>query len=325
MRYTDSPNRPRLHFWFGPLSMMDFIGNANNTGNWLPGTCHEAQCWQLKAGVNSVLDDVRNNHPNDYVGMVMFAADGYNAPRVAIGQNYNGLKNALFYPKSLLTSITAGNATSEFRPYNISFGALVDSDEIPNANGSTDPNTGLVYAFNLLSPSSLTSTATGPGGYGTLKGRRGASKVVIFETDGVPNTYRGYSSTLTSLVPTKKGFDTYYPPLTWSSGNVANGDPPAMSQAVKVTQQIVKQMATQGNAQGSNADSGLSLPNAPARVYPIGFGDIFDPDRVSRGHVPPHRPAVPGERCGGREHRDCLGWDHDPGPPDYHGAVRSAD
>src|SRR5262249_51561108 len=24
MAYSDSPNRPRLHFWFGPLSMMDF-------------------------------------------------------------------------------------------------------------------------------------------------------------------------------------------------------------------------------------------------------------------------------------------------------------
>src|SRR4029077_3226887 len=36
-------------------------------------------------------------------------------------------------------------------------------------------------------------------------------------------------------------------------------------------------MATAGNAQGSILDSGLSLPNAPARVYPVGFGDIFDP------------------------------------------------
>ena len=93
----------------------------------------------------------------------------------------------------------------------------------------------------------------------------------------MPNPNLGYSSTLSTLVPTKKGYDTFYPPLTWTSGNVANGDPPAMSQAVKVAQQIVKQMATQGNAQGSSDDSGLSLPNAPARVYPIGFGDIFDP------------------------------------------------
>ena len=29
MRYADSPNRPRLHIWFGPLSMMDFIQYGN--------------------------------------------------------------------------------------------------------------------------------------------------------------------------------------------------------------------------------------------------------------------------------------------------------
>ena len=27
---------------------------------------------------------------------------------------------------------------------------------------------------------------------------------------------------------------------------------------------------------GSGTDSGLSLPNAPTRVYPIAFGDLFD-------------------------------------------------
>jgi hypothetical protein len=257
-----------LHFWFGPLSMMDFLGKLNN---WLPGTCHEAQCWQLKAGMNSVIDDVRNNRPNDYVGMVLFSANHHNGPRVAIGQNYTALKNALFYPKDLLNVINTGDTATEIRPYDVNF-ASIGSEQIPNANGSTDPNTGLIYAFNVLSPSSLTSTAD----YGTLKGRRGASKVVILETDGVPNTWRGYSSSTSATVPTKRGYDTYYPTLTYSSGNQGNGHATAQSEAVKIAQQIVKPMATQGNAQGSTADSGLSLPNAPARVYPVAFGDLFD-------------------------------------------------
>jgi hypothetical protein len=274
MRYNDNPRRPRLHFWFGPLSMMDFLGKASN---WLPGTCHEAQCWQLKAGMNSVIDDVRNNRPNDYVGMVLFSADHHNGPRVAIGQDYASLKNALFYPKSLLAAIRTGDTTTELRPYDINFSSI-NGVEIPNANGSTDPNTGLTYAFNILSPSTLTSTAATPDGYGTLKGRRGASKVVIFETDGVPNTYRGLSNGTRTMNPTRRGYDTYYPSSTWSSGNLGNGNASAQSEAVKVVQQIVKPMATAGNAQGSTADSGLSLPNAPARVYPVGFGDIFDVD-----------------------------------------------
>jgi hypothetical protein len=269
MRYSDSPNRPRLHFWFGPLSMMDFIGGTQGQPwNWRPGNCYEAQCWQLKAGMNAAVNDVRNNHPNDYVGLVMFAANAHNGIRRPLGQNYNSLKNALFYPKSLLNTIDAGDQQSELRPYDLSFNS-VDADEIPNASGSTDPNTGLAYAFNLLSPSAQLDSAV----YGTVKGRRGASKVVIFETDGVPNTYRGLSTGTRTMNPTLRGYNTYYENSTWSSGNLGNGNATSMNEAIKVVQQMVKPMAAT-NATG--VDSGLSLPNAPARVYPIAFGDLFD-------------------------------------------------
>lgn len=257
MRYNDSPQRPRLHFWFGPLSMMDFLGNQSN---WNPGTCNEAQCWQLKAGMNSVLDDIRNNHPNDSVGMVMFSYSAYKSIRVAQGQDFTALKNALFYPKSLLTAIRGGDLTSEVRPYTSSWGSVA-GDEIPNANGGTDPNTGLMLAFNLLSPSA--TLPTNP--YGTVKGRRGASKIVIFETDGVPNAYSNFTLNL-------KGYDTYYSNLT-NGANPGNGDATSISRAVAVAQQIVKPMST-SNAAG--VDSGLSLPSAKAKVYPIAFGDLFD-------------------------------------------------
>ena len=29
MFYGDNPLRPKLHFWFGPLSMVDCLGNYN--------------------------------------------------------------------------------------------------------------------------------------------------------------------------------------------------------------------------------------------------------------------------------------------------------
>lgn len=260
MNYTDSPSRPRLHFWFGPLSFLDFIAENATPSNWNPGTCYEAHSWQLKAGVNAVLDDVRNNHPNDCVGMTMFAAPQHNGIRVPMGQDFAMLKNALFYPKSLLTTIGSGNTTTELRPYNLSFASVPD-DEIPNAGGSTDPNTGLAYAYNLLSPSSQLPTAI----YGNGKGRRGAAKIVIFETDGVPNTYR-------SLNFTAYGYDSYYTTGS-SSGNQGNGNWTCQTQAYGVIQQIVKPMAPNAT---NGADSGLSLPNAPARVYPIAFGDLFD-------------------------------------------------
>ncbi len=262
MRYTDSPSRPRLHFWFGPLSMMDFIAAGGNSTNWTPGTAYEAHSWQLKAGVNAVIDDVQNNHPNDYIGMTFFAANQHNGIRVQMGQDYKTMQNALFYPKSLLGTIKSGNTTSEYRPYNTSFGN-VTGDEIPNAGGSTDPNTGLAYAFNLLSPSATLPTGT----YGTVKGRRGAAKIVIFETDGVPNTYR-------NMTFNKKGYDSYFT-VGSSSGNIGNGNTTCQDEAYKVIQQIVKPMSSNNN---NGVDSGLSLPNAPARVYPVAFGDLFDVD-----------------------------------------------
>lgn len=272
MGYSDSPLRPRLSFWFGPLSMMDFISNgyANKNGgyaNWNPGTCNESQCWQLKAGMNSVLSDVQANHPNDYVGLTMFAynSGNYQTPRVSTGQDFVALKNALFYPKSLLTAINGGDLTTEKAPFNSSF-STVAIDEIPNANGATDPNTGLAIAFNLLSPSaslpaSYKSTVNGF----NVQGRRGAAKIVIFETDGVPNSYSNYTLN-------KAGYDTYYSNFS-NGGSPGNGASTAMNPAIAVVQQIVKPLAAT-NAAG--LDSGLSLPNAPARVYPIAFGDLFD-------------------------------------------------
>lgn len=264
MAYTDSPSRPRLHMWFGPLTMIDFIGTAGGRTtptmyNWRPGTSYEAQCWQLKASMNSVIDDIRNNHPNDSVGLTMFAQTNFQHVRVPIGQDYTTLKNALFYPKSLLEEIKDGDTTTEIRPYDQSFNNQ-NNGEIPNAGGYTDPNSGLACAFNLLCPSASLGTE-----YGTQKGRRGASKLVIFETDGVPNSYRDCTFS-------KKGYDSYYT-IGDDSGFTSNGNSTSISRATGVVSQMMKTMSTNNS---TNTDSGLSLPNAPCRVYSIAFGDLFD-------------------------------------------------
>ena len=57
INYTDNPQRPLLHFWFGPLTMVDFLGNYSLLGSispyashncWLPGTAHEAPLFACK-------------------------------------------------------------------------------------------------------------------------------------------------------------------------------------------------------------------------------------------------------------------------------------
>jgi hypothetical protein len=267
MYYNDSPRRPRLHLWFGPLSMIDFLTSVpmpgGGTYDWLPGTCYQAHSWQLKAGMNSVIKDVKGNHPNDFAGLVYFSST-YSGVRYPLGQAYTALQNALFYPMSLYPYVNTGNITQEMRPYTDTTLSGYNEFDIPNAAGTTDPNNGLAFAFNLLSPSSV-STAVA---LGTGNGRRGAQKLVIFETDGVPNTYR-------NITFNAMGYNSYY-----TSGSIVgtpNGDPSAMAPAYAVIQQLVKPMATTAVTSGLGSDSGLSLPNAPARVFPVAFGDLFDP------------------------------------------------
>jgi hypothetical protein len=247
MSYTDNPSRPRLHFWFGPLTMMMFLSEYN----YWSGSTHQAQSWQLKVGVNSALDDIRNNHPNDLCGMAFFTRPYYNSIIVPLGQDWPTLKNSLFFPRSLLTSIPT-DATAEWRPYD-SDGLSVTNGNIPNAQNTTDPVTGLALAYNLLSPSP--NVHTDP----ARRGRRGAAKMVIFETDGIPNATQPFNLQ-------KAGYNSYY---TYG-GSTPNTDPEGA--ALDVVTQICKPASS---VTTSGTDSGHSLPNAPARVYAIGFGDIF--------------------------------------------------
>jgi len=138
-------------------------------------------------------------------------------------------------------------------PYNASMNT-VSRTNMPNAEGGTDPGTGLMNAFNLLSSSaSLSPVGTG---------RRGAAKIVIFETDGVPNT-------LTNGTLQNDGPNSRYTGIGVGSFT-SNGDSTVINNALTVVDKIVADTNT-----NAGTPSGFSLPNTKARVYPIGFGDLF--------------------------------------------------
>ncbi len=270
--YADNPSRPRSHLWFGPTTMMDFLTSRQPRRLWWSGTTREAQCWQLKSAMNSALDDIRANHPNDYAGLCYFAFFNFSTPRAPMGQDWTTLKNALFYPgplpgdpsKSLLPLIKAGDTTTEERPYTASFGDNLVGN-LPNANGGTDPNTGFAQAYNLLS--STTSSGLSNVDYPT-RGRRGAAKLVIYETDGVPNSTPAWSLNAA-------GQNSYYQnsgtSAQWTGDAVldtTNLNTSALA-ALAVVNQIVAPVSNSGA-------SGYSTPTTPARVYAIGFGDLFE-------------------------------------------------
>src|SRR5207248_7859419 len=92
------------------------IDSQNIDSNWYAGTTYEAHCWQLKAGIQSALDDIKKNHPNDLASLNIWSSwDAYNTSRVGMSRNYDTMKNCLFYPYSLINSL--GTVTNEVLPY----------------------------------------------------------------------------------------------------------------------------------------------------------------------------------------------------------------
>jgi len=268
MHYNDNPIHPRLNFWFGPLSMLSFLSDYRIGRNWLPGTARESATWQLKAGIQSALTDIQKNHPNDQAALIYFSSlNNYNVARVSMGKDFTRMKNALFYPYSLLDSLSDPNA--EIRPYGNNFNTSYlgtvsassiangqwdnrSSGEIPNADGGTDPEMAFMVAYNEFS--------SAPG----FNGRKGATKMIIFETDGQPTS---------SSVGTFESGGQYLSKFTGISDNNSSG---ADATDALNTLQYVCNLTTAN-------PSGYSTIKNPATVHSIAFGQLFETNSTSTG------------------------------------------
>jgi hypothetical protein len=279
--YNDCPMRPRHQFWFGPMTFVDWLGNYNlSTGtgggphHWWPGNCHEAHAWACKAGIQSAIDDIKNNHPNDYVGMTFFSAPmnsrtaigHHNRAVVPLGRQYQQLKDSLWFPP---TTVTGG--VTEIGPYD------PDMFQAPRADGGTAPGMGLMISYNQFSSSTTylrtyaQPSTTYRGNAGGM-GRKGASRLVILETDGVPN------SRAIATIPTGKGADSYYPIRVYNPANMGdsnNVEFPTTTSPFDITEVygVVKQIV----APTSATTPGYGTIRKPALVYGIGYGGDFDP------------------------------------------------
>jgi hypothetical protein len=293
MMYDDCPVHPRCHMWFGPLTMLAYLSvNSQNLDyNWFAGTTYEAQCWQLKAGIQSALDDIRRNHPNDLATLNFWSSyDGFNTSRVAMGKDYDRMKNCLFYPFSLVGSLsTVGNEVSPHGPATISLGnpsginfAAALSD-IPNSNGGTNPSMGLMLAYNQFNWT---------GGY---TGRKGAAKMVILETDGVTNQLINGNFSLVS----GGGYQWTGISNGGSAPSPMNGHPNAMNPTITLAWLIAQDAAGSkpwpnlpgytsgpGVASASSPSQwsglsqngpGFSTSRNPARIHTLAFGYLFEP------------------------------------------------
>jgi Flp pilus assembly protein TadG len=152
MDYRDNPRRPLLHFWFGPMTMVDFLGSYNGWTQtsyqkfvWWPGTCREAPCYAAKIGLQAALQTIQSNHPNHWVSLIFYSTPNdsatdtsyggrFNRARAPLGQNYTRMINALWFPP-----YTLDNPGSTINPYD-----YAKNIEVPRAMG------GICFAYPLM-------------------------------------------------------------------------------------------------------------------------------------------------------------------------------
>ncbi len=289
MSYTDNPPRPMMHFWFGPMTMIDFLGNYNGwslTGDylgylkyaWWPGTCHEAPCYAAKLGMQAAIQTIQSNHPNDWVSLIFYSAPldavndtwyggRFNRVRSPLGQNYTRMINAQWFPP-----YTLDNPGSTINPYDYN-----NNIEVPRAMGGTCFAYPLMLAYNQFSSNTSLQTYNPspalPGDAGGL-GRKGAQKVIILETDGLPNytasanfanngAYNSYFNIrYNSSNPSSSEFPT-------GVSNVGNNASSVLSQINSLCQQIVS--PTTANPPG------YATATKPVLIHTIAFGPVFEP------------------------------------------------
>jgi Flp pilus assembly protein TadG len=282
MHYGDNPLRPITKFWFGPQSMVDFLGNftvgynvADDGRNfWWPGTCHEAPMYACKLGIRSALTDIQNNHPNDLVSLIMFSTpktgvndtgSRFNRVRVGLSRNYSDIQDALWYPPA-----TVGNPNATVTPYD------ANNVEVPRAFGSTCYSYPLMLAYNQFSGNtSLQTYSSGQqtGDSGGM-GRKGAQKTIIFETDGAPNTMA--SAGFTSL----GSYNSYYN-IRYNYANPGGSEYPTnVNNRGDLDSSVTNQILTICNqicAPDTAGVPGYSSGSKKVKLHCIGFGPYFSP------------------------------------------------
>lgn len=254
MNSLDNPKRPRHRFWFGGITMIQYLLDCGL----LPGTANDISMIAAKLGIAGAIQDIQNNHPNDQVALLFYSRPAFSGenvdigqftkPQAVLGRDYAGMINALWYPPN--------SSASDVRPWD------ANGLQAPRAHGDYCSNTatsyGLMMAYNQFSSSSALQSA-GIGG----NGRRGAAKLVILETDGMAN------------VATNAGTTNAGPYLSYydlpSTGSISSSGTAATTDATNVATQICA-MDT-----ASSPLPGFSTSRNAALIHCIVFGAIFEP------------------------------------------------
>ncbi len=299
MNYKDNPQRPNLRYWFSPIMLADFLNNYNTNNvmgtNYFfmqPGNSYEAPLYVCKQAFVAAINTMQTNHPNDWMTVVPYSwprtgssgvASGagtngrFNCVSCPLGTNYAYATSAILFPFSTINADGSCNST-ECTPYD----ADPANGQIPSANfmdtprgdGDTCFAMALMLAYNQFAVTPTTDTTlrtfvssspiTFPTAMAGGMGRRGAQKVVIFETDGLANC-----TATASLVTASSGY-TYYK-IRYDMNNPTGSEYPTIdplnindSTVLNQVYSLVTQMQTT-----------YTTTRNPFRLYAIGFGPVF--------------------------------------------------
>jgi hypothetical protein len=250
-----------------------------------PADSYEAPNYSAKEAYVAGINTMENDHPNDWVTLVPYswprssASDPngrFNCVRCPLGTNYNYATAALIFPFSTINADGSPNDT-EITPYaaDPATGSIPSADfkDTPRPDGDTSFAMALMHCYNQFATTlptdgtlrSFTSSSpiTFPSAMAGGMGRKGAQKVVIFETDGLPNC-----SATASLV--SAGSYSYYK-IRYDMNNPNGSEYPTVtastindSTVLNQIYSLIQQLA-----------SGYGTSRNPFRLYAIGFGPVF--------------------------------------------------
>jgi Flp pilus assembly protein TadG len=262
MSYTDRPMFPRHRFWFGPMTLIQYL---SDTGN-LPGTATDISAYTLKLGVMLALQDIQFNYPNTRVSLVAFSrprfkgepqeGGRFTTALVPMTSDYTSLIYALWYPQGV-------GPGQVIRPWDLPM------EKALRANGDYNSNTSSYYAF-MVAHNELSSSPTARSYRVGGGGRKGSDKLVIFETDGMANV-SGQSAP--HFRPSESYYDLRYSVQNGiTQSNVAPGYSKTPGDAaLEVVQRMVAQETDMVNGPG------FGRPNTPVTIHCLAFGAIFEP------------------------------------------------
>jgi hypothetical protein len=213
--------------------------------------------YSAKIGLQGALEDIRNNHPNDLVSLILFnrppmageAADAGRFSKAVFGLNrdYTSMINGLWFPPN--------SSSADVRTWD------ANGMQTPRAahdyNYNTCTNYGLMLAYNQFSSDSTLRTQTLGG-----DGRKGSQRIVILQTDGMANveavagfTNNGSPNSYYNIKPTD---------------SVSSGSDPTNS-SLNVARRIC------APATGSSDSPGFGTTRKPVHIHCIAFGCIVEP------------------------------------------------